>query len=97
MTLRYEENPIITIWEQESKSKWVGWVEYDKVVHDLDDRATWHVSRDNNLYTDRGHTSMWTRRSRGETLDGTQPTMKDVVIQEDQDGDLGLLRRSLYT
>ena len=68
-------------------------------MRDLNNGTTWHISRDAVWYTDRSHTGMWTRRSGGETLDGTQPINdeEEVVIQEDQDGDLGLLRRSLYT
>ena len=32
--------------EEESESKRVGGIKDDKVMHDLDNRATWHISRD---------------------------------------------------
>ena len=46
MTLRYQENPVVVIWEEEGKSKWVDGVEDDKVVRDLNNRAAGHISRD---------------------------------------------------
>ena len=46
MTLWYQENPVVAIWEEEGKSKWVDGVEDDEVMHDLNKRATRHISRD---------------------------------------------------
>ena len=34
------------IWEEEGESKGVDRVKDDKVMHDLNNRATWHVSCD---------------------------------------------------
>ena len=78
------------IWEEEGKPKWVGRVEYDEVVCDLDNGTTGHVSRDNTCTQIEVTqlSSMWTRVV---DLDGTQPRARSgMVIQEDQDGDLGL-------
>ena len=61
------------VWEEKGKSKWVNRVKDDKVVCDLDDRATGHISCDDTLYMDRSHTtlaSMWTNEI---DLEGTQP------------------------
>ena len=85
------------IWEQEGKSKRIVRSEDDKIMRDLDNGTTGHISRDSVWYTDRSHTSMWTRRSgRGAFVTHSQDGEKSVVIQEDQDGDLGPLQRSLY-
>ena len=46
VTLRYQKNPIVVIWEEKGKSKWIDGVEDDKVVRDLYDGATRHISRD---------------------------------------------------
>ena len=34
------------IWEEESKAKGIDGVKDDEVMHDLDNRTTWHISRD---------------------------------------------------
>ena len=46
MALRNQEDPVITIGEEEGKSKGVDRVEDDEVMRDLNDRATWHISHD---------------------------------------------------
>ena len=46
VALRYQKDPVIAIWEEESESQWVSGVKDDKVVHDLNNRATGHVSCD---------------------------------------------------
>ena len=46
MALRYQENPVVSIWKEKSKTEWVDGVEDDEVVSYLDDRATWHISHD---------------------------------------------------
>ena len=46
MSLGNKEDPIVTIWEEEGKSKWVDGVEDDEVMRDLNNRSTWHISHD---------------------------------------------------
>ena len=46
VALRYQENPVISIWKEKGKVEWIDGVKDDKVVSYLDDRATWHISRD---------------------------------------------------
>ena len=46
VALRYQENPVVSIWEEKSKVEWIDGVKDDEVVSYLDDRATWHISRD---------------------------------------------------
>ena len=80
------------VWEEKGKSEWEARVKNDEVVVDLDDWSTWHVSRDRVrtwMEVTQLWCSMWMERI---TLAGTQPKSRnrEVVIQEDQDGDLGL-------
>ena len=46
MSLRDQKDPVVTIGEEESESKWVDGIEDDEIVRDLDYGATGHVSRD---------------------------------------------------
>ena len=46
MSLRDQKDPVVTIWKEESKSQGISGVEDDKVMRDLDNRATGHISRD---------------------------------------------------
>ena len=91
MTLGHQENPIITVWKEEGEAKWISGVKDNEVVHDLNNRITGHISRDDTCtwIEVTQLISMWTRVV---DLDGTQPEREtiEVVIQEDQDGDLGL-------
>ena len=48
MTLGHQENPIVMVWKEEGEAKWIDGVEDDKVVRYLNNRATWHISRDEN-------------------------------------------------
>ena len=57
VALRDQQDPIITIWEEKGESQGIDGVKDDKVMHDLDDRTTGHISRDNILHTDRSHTT----------------------------------------
>ena len=57
MSLWDQKDPVVTIWEKESKSQGVDGVEDDEVMRDLNYRTTGHISRDNVLYTDRSHTT----------------------------------------
>ena len=57
MSLRNEKDPVVAIWEEEGKSQWVDRVKDDKVMCDLNDGTTRHISHDNILYTDRSHTT----------------------------------------
>ena len=57
MTLGHEKNPVVTVRKEEGESQRIGWVEDDEVMCDLDHGATGHISCDNNLYTDEGHTT----------------------------------------
>ena len=63
MSLRDQKDPIVSVREEKRETKRVTWVEDNKVVRNLNDRATGHISHDNSLYTDRmSHhlASMWT-------------------------------------
>ena len=44
MSLRDQKDPIVLVWEEKGKTKWVSRVKDDKVVCNLDDRAAWHIS-----------------------------------------------------
>ena len=46
MALRYQENPVITVWKEKGKVERIDGVKDDEVVCYLNDRATWHISRD---------------------------------------------------
>ena len=64
MALRDQKDPVVAIWKEKGKSQGINRIKDDEVVGDLDDRSTWHISRDDVWYTDRSHTtltSMWTR------------------------------------
>ena len=47
MALRYQENPVILIRKEKGESQRMDGVEDDKVVCDLNDGTTWHISHDN--------------------------------------------------
>ena len=47
MTLRDQKDPVVTIGKEKGKSQGIGGVEDDEVVCDLNNRTTWHISRDN--------------------------------------------------
>ena len=79
------------IWEEEGEAKRVDRIEDDEVVCYLNNRSTGHVSRD--------RACTWIEVTQLDTvcgqrrriLVGTQRVNRiEVVIQEDQDGDLGL-------
>ena len=57
VALRDQQDPIVTIREEKGESQGIDGVKDDKVMRDLDDGTTRHISRDNTLYTDRSHTT----------------------------------------
>ena len=65
---------------------------------DLDDRTTWHISCDwACTQIEVTQLEVVCGQEDKDLLEGTQPEMRrKMVIQEDQDGDLGLERQSLY-
>ena len=96
MSLGDQKDPVVVVWEEEGKSKWVDRVEDNEVMCDLNDRSARHISRDSictrievtqlSWYVDK---VMTLGCHTDKTEDG------EVVIQEDQDGDLGLQRTEL--
>ena len=57
MSLRDQQDPVVTIREEEGESQRIDRVEDNEVMRDLRYGATRHISRDNVLYTDRSHTT----------------------------------------
>ena len=57
MPLRDQKDPIVSVWEEEGKTKRVSGVEDNEVVRNSNNGSTGHVSCDNVLYTDRSHTT----------------------------------------
>ena len=96
MSLGNQKDPVVTIWEEEGESQRISRVKDHEVVRDLDSRTTWHISCDNISYMDGSHTT-WAVC--GQDKNPGWHTAKDdeekMVIQEDQDGDLGLRQSEL--
>ena len=46
MALRDQKDPVVVIWKEEGKSQWVVGVEDDKVMRDLNNGTTGHISCD---------------------------------------------------
>ena len=57
MALRNQKDPVVTIRKEKGESQGIGRGEDNEVVRDLYYWTTGHISRDNVLYTDRGHTT----------------------------------------
>ena len=57
MSLGDQQDPVVTIREEEGESQGIDRIKDNKVMRDLHYRATGHISRDNVLYTDKSHTT----------------------------------------
>ena len=57
MSLWDQQDPIVTIREEEGEFQGIDGVEDNEIVRDLHYWATRHISRDNVLHTDRSHTT----------------------------------------
>ena len=46
MSLRDQQDPVVSVQEEKSKAKRVIQIKDDEVVRNLNDGTTWHISRD---------------------------------------------------